>query len=530
MSSHVSTEVADHYECVIIGAGHNALVAAAYLARAGRSVLVLEAADHVGGAAISAEVFPGVGARLSKYSYLVSLLPQSIRDDLDIDLTTIRRSVSSYTPDPLDPTRGLAIPEDDEQALRAEFRRLTGSDDDADAWIDFYARTRRVAAVVFPTLTGPLPSREQIRAQLDPQDWTDFFERPLGEVLERTFTSDVVRGVVLTDALIGTFADAHDPHLGQNICFLYHVIGNGTGDWDVPQGGMGRVTDQIAARARDAGAQIALDAPVTAVQSDGTSAQVTAMIDGAERVIRCDHVLAGCAPAVLDRLMGRVPEPIGQLDAGAQIKVNMLLSRLPRLKDETVDPLDAFNGTFHINESYSQLQSAAAQARSGKLPDPVPAEIYCHSLSDPSILSADLREQGVQTLTLFALQIPHDLFTGDDAVSHDEAEAAVLASLNSVLAEPIEECLFIGPDGRPCIEVNTTLDIERSLNIPTGNIFHTPLDWPFADDPAEVGTWGVETGIANVIICGSGARRGGGVSGIPGHNAAQYVLERTAPA
>jgi phytoene dehydrogenase-like protein len=196
------------------------------------------------------------------------------------------------------------------------------------------------------------------------------------------------------------------------------------------------------------------------------------------------------------------------------------------LKDTTIDPWDAFNGTFHINEAYSQLQSAAAQARKGVLPDPIPAEIYCHSLSDPSILSTDLQAQGVQTLTLFALQIPHDLFTGPKAVSHEAAQAAVLASLNSVLAEPIEDCLFVGPDGRPCIEVNTTVDLEKSLNLPTGNIFHTPLEWPFAETDEEIGTWGVETDLANVVICGAGAKRGGGVSGIPGHNAAQYVLGR----
>jgi phytoene dehydrogenase-like protein len=522
MSAHLD----DHYDCIIIGAGHNALVAAAYLARAGRSTLVLESADHVGGAAISAEVFQGVGARISKYSYLVSLLPHSIRDDLDIDLTTIRRSVASYTPDPQDPTRGLAIPVANEAALREQFRAATGSEEDADAWLDFYSRTQRVAAVVFPTLTSPLPSREEIRAQLDPQDWLDFFERPLGEVLERTFKNDVVRGVILTDALIGTFADAHDPHLGQNICFLYHVIGNGTGDWDVPQGGMGRVTDQIAKRAQEAGATLIVSAPVTKVESDGNQARVRAMIDGAQRTFTCDYVLAGCAPAVLDQLMNRPVAPISQLDAGAQIKVNMLLSRLPQLKDSTIDPWDAFNGTFHINEAYSQLQSAAAQARKGVLPDPIPAEIYCHSLSDPSILSTDLQAQGVQTLTLFALQIPHDLFTGPNAVSHEVAQAAVLASLNSVLAEPIEDCLFVGPDGRPCIEVNTTVDLENSLNIPTGNIFHTPLEWPFAETDEEIGTWGVETDIANVVICGAGAKRGGGVSGVPGHNAAQYVLGR----
>ena len=118
--------------------------------------------------------------------------------------------------------------------------------------------TGRVARRVFPTLTEPLPSRDELRAEVDDEAaWQALFEQPLGEAVEAAFTDDLVRGVVLTDALIGTFAAAHDPSLRQNRCFLYHVIGGGDGDWDVPVGGMGALTDALARAAREAGAEIA---------------------------------------------------------------------------------------------------------------------------------------------------------------------------------------------------------------------------------------------------------------------------------
>ena len=506
-------------DAVIVGAGHNGLVAACYLARAGKRVVVLEARDVVGGAAISSRLFPGVDARLSKYSYLVSLLPRFIADDLGIALPVARRRVSSYTPDPADPSRGLVVPVDDRAAFDAAMRRLTGSTRDADAWRAFYGRTTALAQRVFPTLTEPLRSREEFHALVGEEDWRDFFERPLGEVLERTFESDVVRGIVLTDGLIGTFASAHDASLHQNICFLYHVIGNGTGDWDVPIGGMGALTGALADRARELGADIRLSAPVTSIDADARGAVVRA--DGLE--IACDHVLANCAPAVLDRLMGREPAPIDDLAGGAQVKVNMLLARLPRLKDASVDPRDAFAGTFHVHESYSQLEDAHRRASAGTLPSPLPAEIYCHSLADPSILGPELRAAGAQTLTVFALHAPHRLFAADNDAMREQARRAVLASLDSVLAEPIEGCLARDANGDPCIEVNTTVDIEAALGIPTGNIFHTPLDWPFALDEGEVGSWGNGTDLPSVLLCGSGARRGGGVSGVPGFTAARAV-------
>ncbi len=217
----------DHHviDCIVVGAGHNGLVTAAYLARSRYSVLVLEANSSVGGAAVSAEVFPGMGARVSKYSSLVSLLPPAIARDLAIDVPLARRRVASYTPDPANPTRGLVIPSDDEQSLAANIEDFTGSAKEAAAWQRFYARTTAMAEVMFPSLTKPLVSREDMRARIDAADWSDFVARPLGEVLEHTFEDDVIRGLVFTDGLIGTFADAHEESLHQNICFLYHVIG-----------------------------------------------------------------------------------------------------------------------------------------------------------------------------------------------------------------------------------------------------------------------------------------------------------------
>ena len=515
-------------DCVVVGGGHNGLVAACYLAMAGRKVTVLEARSVLGGASVSAKVFDGVDARLSKYSYLISLLPMKIREELGIELTTIRRGISSYTPDPEDPTRGLAVPVDYDLTLGDHMRRLTGSTSDARAWSAFYDRTTDLAVTMFPTLTQPLMSRAQMKDLVaNDAAWRDFVEQPLGEILESTFDNDVVRGIVLTDALIGTFASAHDESLHQNICFLYHVIGNGTGDWDVPVGGMGALIAALTEKAASLGVDVRVNSPVTSISSDGTRATVIAMVDGREETFQCTDVLANVAPSVLERLLGRTQTaPVSDLDGGAQVKVNMLLSRLPRLKDATVDPRDAFAGTFHINESYTQLEAAFVAASHGRMPSPVPAEIYCHSLTDPSVLGPQLQEAGAQTLTVFALHTPHSLFAHDNATMRQSALDAVVASLNSVLAEPIEDCLWRDASGAPCIEVNTTVDIENALGIPTGNIFHTPLDWPFVEDDSLVGTWGVETDLPNVAMCGSGARRGGGVSGIPGHNAAQYVLSR----
>jgi phytoene dehydrogenase-like protein len=127
-------------------------------------------------------------------------------------------------------------------------------------------------------------------------------------------------------------------------------------------------------------------------------------------------------------------------------------------------------------------------------------------------------------MTVFGLHMPARLFDADPAAARSAALAATLRSLDSVLAEPIADCIMRGADGEPCIDVLSTADLERELRMPRGNIFHGDLAWPFADDGDETGRWGVETDDPAILVCGAGARRGGGVSGIPGHNAAMAVL------
>ncbi len=513
-----------HYDDVVIGAGHNGLTAAAYLARAGRRVLVLERSDHVGGAAVSARAFPGVDARLSRYSYLVSLLPRQIITDLDLDVQLVRRRYSSYTPVPSDPSRGLLVDTGDEDATAARFRSVTGSDDAYAAWRAFYGRMSSLAGRVFPTVLEPLRSRDEVRGLVADDDLFDALTlRPLGELIEATVADDTIRGVIATDALIGTFASLHSPDLRQDICFLYHLIGGGTGDWDVPVGGMGALTDSLAKAAVSAGAEIRTSTPVTHVDP------ATGEVSWAGGTATGTTIHAACAPATLNHLLaaaGADPVPTEPDVEGAQLKVNLLLSRLPRLKDTSVDPAAAFAGTFHINEGYGQLETAHEQAAAGRLPEVPPCEIYCHTLSDRTILGPELAASDAQTLTLFGLHLPARLFRDDNATLRQHALEATLRSLDSVLAEPISDVLARDGDGNPCIEVKTPVDLEESVGLPGGNIFHRSLQWPWAETPADVGTWGVETPYDNVTIAGAGARRGGGVSGIPGHNAARAALDR----
>ncbi|MGC9439879.1 phytoene desaturase family protein [Streptomyces sp. WG5] len=513
-----------HYDAVVVGGGHNGLVAAAYLARAGRSVLVLERLDHTGGAAVSTRPFAGVDARLSRYSYLVSLLPKKIVRDLELDFRVRGRTVSSYTPVERDgrPT-GLLVG-GGERRTRESFARLTGSEREYTAWQRFYAMTGHVARRVFPTLTEPLPTRDELRRRVDDEAaWRALFEEPIGVAIEEHFADDLVRGVALTDALIGTFADAHEPSLSQNRCFLYHVIGGGTGAWDVPVGGMGALTDALAGAARTAGAVLATGHEAVRIDTDGRAAEVTYRSADGEGVAAAHHVLVNASPQELAALTGQAPPPPAE---GAQLKVNMVLTRLPALRDPAADPREAFAGTFHVAEGYEQLATAHARAAAGELPAAPPCEIYCHSLTDATILGPDLAAKGMHTLTLFGLHTPARLFARDNDAVREELLKSTLAQLDAHLAEPLVDCLATDADGRPCIEARSPLDLERDLRLPGGHIFHRETAWPHAR--AGTGRWGVETGQANVLLCGAGAVRGGGVSGVPGHNAAMAVLERTA--
>ena len=496
------------YDVTIIGGGHNGLVAATYLAKAGKSVVILEANPEIGGATQSVQAFEGFDAYLSRYSYLVSLLPDKIVTDLGLAFECISREVSSYTPYA---DKGLYVSRQWDEKTAASFNELDPTGHEAQAWQEFYGEIAEFAKKIAPTLLQPLKTRSELKAEINlPQAWEYLVENPIGVEIDKRFNNDVVKGVVLTDALIGTFASAYD--LQANICFLYHLMGNGTGEWKVPVGGMGALVKELVRVATSAGVEILSNSKVTSVVSDESG--VIAKTQSGD-VYQSDYLLSNAAPAVLAKLQGKAQPP--SLD-GSQMKINILLKRLPQLKSG-IDPRLAFAGTFHANESFSQLEETFIDATEGVMPAKMPVEMYCHTLSDPSILGPELQAAGYQTLTLFGLHTPASLFDADNDAARDLALASALSSVNEYLAEPIEDVIA-------AIEVKTPLDIEQAIALPRGNIFHKDLSMPFREDGSKP-SWGVETDDPRIFICGAGAIRGGGVSGIPGHNAAMAVLSKT---
>ena len=520
------------YDAVVIGSGHNGLVAAAYLAKAGRSVLVLERTTDFGGATTSKRVFPGHDALLSRYSYLVSLFPPVIAAELELDFQTRRRRIASFTPwtDAVGRQRGLVLSNVDESRSRDSMRELTGGDAAWGRYRELLSLEQAIAKVVWPSLLEPLVSRESFLAALRTAEektaWRAFVERPLGEAIEAHAEHDALRGLLLTDGKIGVFADAHDTSLLQNRCFLYHVIGNETGEWRVPVGGMRSLSEALVDRCRRLGVTLAAESPAVRIETGPIRHHVHFAAAGAERSVEATHVLVNAGPRTFARLLDEPWQPSPE-DEGSVVKINLLLRRLPRLKAAGIAPEDAFAGSFHIDEGYTQLQASFEAARAGRLPDPAPCEVYCHTLTDDSILSPELRARGYQTLTLFGLDMPWRLFPAEqNDARREEVARRYLAGLDRLCAEPFADCLARDHDGRPCLEVMTPRDLQDELDLDQGNIFHNALSWFFTDDPAQVGTRGVETHHPRILRAGSSAARGGAVSGIPGRHAALAVLDR----
>jgi phytoene dehydrogenase-like protein len=285
---------------------------------------------------------------------------------------------------------------------------------------------------------------------------------------------------------------------------------------------MGAVADALEDRARALGVEIRCGVEVVAVDEDAGGVTVRAVEStGGDVEVRGDALLAAVAPAVLDGWLDRP----SRRPVGAQMKINMLLDRLPRLASG-VDPAVAFAGTTHLEEGFAALEEAFATSAAGSMPTVLPSEVYCHSLTDRSIMNG---ESGA-TLTLFGLHSPVALFDADPEGARTVGADAALAALQRHLAEPLEECLARDADGRPCLDIASPLDVQASVGMPGGNIFHGDLSWPWLDDdePAEAtaARYGVEVpGSRRILMAGAGSRRGGGVSGLGGAAAMDALLE-----
>ena len=518
------------YDVVILGAGHNGLVAASYLGRAGLSVLLLEKNDYIGGATTSQKVFPDYDAYLSRYSYLVSLFPEKIIRDLGLNFELRRRATGSFTPYVKDGRHdGLLLSNVDDEKSRQSMVDLTGSDTEHGQMKKFYNLSRVFAEHSWDSMLEPLVAKEEFKRRFEIDDiskeaWRSLAQEPLGYAIERYLRNDLVRGLVLTDAKIGIFTHPHDRSLVQNRCFLYHLIGNKTGEWRVPVGGMGAVARELEQAARKSGAEFLTNVDLRALHLNGKKQSVEFEVDEKPQTVDARFLLVNFGRNVLAKFVNRPYQP-DTTDEGSVFKINMLLRKLPELKAKKYATAEAWCGTFHSDEGYEQMNASYEQASKGRLPDKVPCEVYCHTLTDDSILAPELREQGFHTMTLFGIDTPWSLFSRDKNAMRKRAEKKFLESMNQWLEEPLEDCLALARDGSLCIESKSPVDIEDALGMYHGNIFHDAPTWPFATTKEQAGTWGVETEFDNVFLCGSSAQRGGAVSGIPGHNAARKVLE-----
>ena len=462
---------------------------------------------------------------------MVSLFPEKIIRDLGLKLELRRRSVASFTPYTKDGRHdGLLLSNVSEEVSRASVRALTGSELEFEQRQRFYRLSRVFAEEIWESMLEPLRSREEFQRRLNgnpvgQEAWRSLVEEPLGFAIERYLQDDLLRGLVMTDGKIGVLSHPHDPTLLQNRCFLYHLIGNKTGEWRVPVGGMGAVARALDQAARAAGAEILTRINLKTLDLDGSHKTVEFETAEGSHTVKADHLLINFGRNVLAKLLGQEHHPKPE-DEGSVFKINFLLRRLPKLRAKRFAETEAFCGTFHIDEGYEQMNLSYEQARSGSLPTGIPSEVYCHTLTDDSILSPKLRARGYHTMTLFGLDTPWSLFERTNELTRAEAERRFLAGLNQWLAEPLEDCLARASDGSLCLESKTPVDLEKSLGLYHGNIFQNALTFPFAETDNHVGTWGVETEWDKVFFCGSTAQRGGAVSGIPGHNAAMKVLLR----
>lgn len=522
------TQLDTKYHTIIIGGGHNGLVAANYLAKAGKKVLVLEKNDYLGGATTSQRAFPDYEASLSRYSYLVSLFPTELFTELGMKINLLPRRIASYTPFFQETHKGLLISNANESVSHKSILDLGFGELEWKGYQHILQQQTIFAELVWDSFLQPLRAKSDFEKQFkdagQAELWRAFVEEPIGYFIEKHVQSDILRGVLMTDAKIGAYTNSYDESLLQNRTFLYHVVGNKTGEWRVPEGGMGNVARQLAENAERRGASLYTNATIRSIHAGTTYHQLEVEVGGKAYEISAEYILSNASETVLQRLMGEQPTATTPQDEGTAFKINMLLERLPKLKDTAVRPEDAFAGTFHINQSYSQMERTFTEATAGRIPTVAAGEIYCHTLTDTTILSPELRQKGYHTLTYFGLDFPHRLFTENNKKAKEEVVSRFLAGINEYLAEPIEDCFARDAQGALCLEAKSALDLEQELSMPLGNIFHNALSWFYAEDDSAVGTWGVETPHERIYVCGSSARRGGAVSGIPGRNAARKVL------
>jgi len=554
-----TTPRSSSYDAIVLGGGHNGLVAAAYLAKAGKRVIVLERRHLLGGAAVTEELVPGF--KFSRASYLYSLFRPRIVEDLNLaahGLVLLPRRPNSFTPVP-GPGPSLLLgssPQEDEASI-AQF-----SKEDAAAYAEYNAVMGRFSDVFTPLLDRPPPdpgllgsvgSRDWLSNAADsfaaarsiaslgrdiPGLW-ELLTAPASKILDRWFKSDILKVTLGTDAIIGAFVAPSTA--GSAYVLLHHVM---CGVWAQVRGGMGALSEAIASSARASGAELLVNAPVARILTEEVPSKspdgATHRVRGVELengiILRAPVVLSTVAPTTTFRTLlevkGGAASPLPASFQAAvtslsvrsgSVKINLALNALPSF---TCRPntggaaMPHHRGTTHFETIPEQVEEAHREALAG-----VPSSRPVIEMTLPSVLDPSLAPPGCHVCLLFVQYAPYDVTAwkgplGWDTPGAREEFAARVFAVIEEYAPGFTASIVGKPD------ILTPVDLERVFGLPGGNIFQLamPLDQLLFARP--VPGWArYRTPVQGLLLAGAGAHPGGGVMGAPGRNAALVALQ-----
>jgi phytoene dehydrogenase-like protein len=520
------------YDAIVVGAGHNGLVTACYLARAGLRVLVLERRYLVGGACVTEEVFPGF--QVSTAAYVNSLFRAEIVRDLrlaEYGFEVLARQPSSFTP--LPDGRSLLLGSDAE-LNRGEISKFSALD--AERYPHYEAMLDRVAAFVEPTITATPPDvlrpgvrdlwslltlgRSFSRLGAAAPDAVEILTGAAGDVLDRWFESDQLKATLATDAIIGAMASPSMP--GTGYVLLHHVMGKTGGKrgvWGYVRGGMGGLTQALAGAARDLGVDIRCDAEVSRILVRAGRVTGVALASGDEH--RAPIVASNADARVTFRRLldpGALPaEFVAAVDrisyASASLKINVALAELPSFRAcPGTEPGPQHRGTIHVCPDLDYIERAYDDAKYGR-----PSERPVLECTIPSVVDPTVAPPGRHLMSIFVQYAPYAL--GES--SWDDIGDRFADRCFDLLDE-------YAPNFRRSVlarQVLTPLDLERTFNLTGGNIFQGAMTpgqlFSFRPVP---GYAGYRTPVKGLYLCGAAAHPGGGVMGAPGWNAAREIL------